>query len=69
MNRIYEVMKAMGTDPASFFKQVARGEIALIIESAAGDQLNPSLDFWQKVIIDNKSKLLSRNEHKHLELT
>ena len=56
MKRIYEVMKAMGTDPASFFKQVARGEIALIIESAAGDKLEPSLEFWRQVLLDNNNE-------------
>lgn len=53
MKRIYEVMKAMDTDPASFFKQVARGEIALIIESVTGEQLKPSLEFWKQVNRDN----------------
>jgi hypothetical protein len=55
MKRIYDVMQAMDTDPATFFKQVARGEIALIIESIAGEQLKPSLEFWQQVIVYNKS--------------
>lgn len=53
MKRIYEVMKAMDTDPTSFFKQVARGEIALIIESVTGEQIKPSPEFWKQVNRDN----------------
>ena len=64
MKRIYDVMKEMKTDPASFFKQVARGEIAIIIESAAGDQLNPSLEFWRQVLLDNNiEKIIPTHSH------
>lgn len=56
MKRIYEVMKAMGTDPDRFFKQVARGEIALIIESVTGEQIKPSPEFWKQVLLDNNNE-------------
>lgn len=57
MTRIYEVMKAMDTDPMSFFKLVAKGEIGLVIESATADQFKPSLGFWKQVINDNVDDL------------
>ena len=53
MKRIYDVMQAMDTDPATFFKLVARGEISLYIESATGEQIKPPKEFWIEVIKNN----------------